>query len=153
MWYLTSSTRCAPAGPALPPVSLVSTVDDTVVGHAMLSACRLDTTPRLVDVYSLSPLGVLPEFRRRGIGTALVARVLAEADARGVPLVFLEGSPRYYGTRGFQDASGLDFRPPTLRYPPGAFQVARLSGYEEWMTGTFVYSDIFWDMDCVGLRD
>src|SRR5690349_13587330 len=104
MWYLTSSTRCAPAGPALPPVSLVSTVDDRVVGHLRLSACRLDTTPRLVDVFSLSPLGVLPEFQRRGTGTALVARVLAEADARGVPLVFLEGSPRYYGTRGFQDA-------------------------------------------------
>jgi len=148
---LVDALRAARA--ALPTVSLVSTVDDEVVGHVMLSACRLDTTPRLVDVYSLSPLGVLPEYQRRGIGTALVARALAEADGRGVPLVFLEGSPRYYGTRGFQDASGLDFRPPTLRYPPGAFQVARLSGYEEWMTGTFVYPDIFWDMDCVGLRD
>jgi putative acetyltransferase len=39
-----------------------------------------------------------------------------------------------------------------LRYPPGAFQVAKLSSYEEWMTGTFVYSDTFWDLDCVGLR-
>jgi putative acetyltransferase len=28
--------------------------------------------------------------------------------------------------------------------PPGAFQVARLSSYQEWMTGTFVYSDVFW---------
>jgi putative acetyltransferase len=67
-------------------------------------------------------------------------------------LVFLEGSPRYYGKRGFADATTLDFRPPTLRYPPGAFQVAKLSSYEEWMTGTFVYSDVFWAMDCVGLR-
>jgi putative acetyltransferase len=138
---------------ALPTVSLVSTVDDRVVGHVMLSACRLDAAPRLVDVYSLSPLGVLPEFQRRGIGTALVARALAEADNLGVPLVFLEGSPHYYGKRGFQDATGSGFRPPTLRYPPGAFQVARLSRYEEWMTGTFVYSDIFWAHDCVGLRD
>lgn len=138
---------------ALPPVSLVSTVEGRVVGHVMLSACRLDAPPRIVDVYSLSPLGVLPEFQRQGIGTALVAAALAGADGRGVPLVFLEGSPRYYGTRGFQDATESGFRPPTLRYPPGAFQVAKLSGYEEWMTGTFVYSDIFWEMDCVGLRD
>jgi putative acetyltransferase len=131
---------------------LVATVDDRVIGHVMLSACRLDALPRLVDVCSLSPLGVLPEFQSQGIGTRLVADALMEADSEGVPLVFLEGSPHYYGARGFTDATELGFRPPTLRYPPGAFQVARLSAYEGWMTGTFVYSDTFWALDCVGLR-
>lgn len=118
----------------------------------MLSACRLDALPRLVDVFSLSPLGVLPEFQRQGVGTRLVAQALARADSQGIPLVFLEGSPHYYGLRGFTDATKSGFRPPTLRYPPGAFQVAKLSSYEEWMTGTFVYSDTFWALDCVGLR-
>jgi putative acetyltransferase len=136
----------------LAPLSLVATVGERVVGHVMLSACRLDALPRLVDVLSLSPLGVLPEFQRQGIGTRLVAHALAGADSRGIPLVFLEGSPHYYGKRGFADATKLGFRPPTLRYPPGAFQVAKLSSYEEWMTGTFVYSDAFWALDCVGLR-
>jgi putative acetyltransferase len=137
---------------SLAPLSLVATVGERVVGHVMLSACRLDALPRLVDVLSLSPLGVLPEFQRQGIGTRLVADALAGADSRGIPLVFLEGSPHYYGKRGFADATKLGFRPPTLRYPPGAFQVATLSSYEEWMTGTFVYSDVFWALDCVGLR-
>jgi putative acetyltransferase len=140
------------AQPVLSPTSLVATIGERVVGHVMLSACRLDTLPRLVDVLSLSPLGVLPEFQRRGIGTHLVARALADADSRAVPLVFLEGSPRYYGARGFSNADDAGFRPPTLRYPPGAFQVAKLSTYEDWMTGTFVYSDVFWALDCVGLR-
>jgi putative acetyltransferase len=113
----------------------------------------LDALPRLVDVVSPSPLGVLPEFQGQGIGTRLVAHALAEADDRGIPLVFLEGSPHYYGKRGFADAALLGFRPPTLRYPPRTFQVAQLSSHEEWMTGTFVYSDVFWAQDCVGLRD
>jgi len=133
-------------------LSLVAAADERVVGHVMLSACRLDALPRLVDVVSLSPLGVLPEYQRQGIGTRLVAEALASADRRGIPLVFLEGSPHYYGKRGFADATRLGFRPPTLRYPPGAFQVAKLSSYEDWMTGTFVYSDVFWALDCVGLR-
>jgi putative acetyltransferase len=140
------------AQPSVAPLSLVATAAEQVVGHVMLSACRLDALPRLVDVMSLSPLGVLPEFQCRGIGTRLVARALAEADGRGIPLVFLEGSPHYYGRRGFVDATKAGFRPPTLRYPPGAFQVAKLSSYKEWMTGTFVYSDTFWALDCVGLR-
>lgn len=147
---LVDALRAAQA--SLVPLSLVATIDEQVVGHVMLSACRLDALPRLVDVLSLSPLGVLPQFQRKGIGTRLVARALGDADRQGIPLVFLEGSPHYYGKRGFVDATTAGFRPPTLRYPPGTFQVATLSSHEEWMTGTFVYSDTFWAQDCVGVR-
>jgi putative acetyltransferase len=42
---------------------------------------------------------------------------------------------------------------PPRRIPPPAFQVACLPGYETWMTGTLVYSEAFWALDCVGLRD
>ena len=147
---LVDALRAARA--ALPPLSFVADLGGRVVGHVMLSACRLDALPRLVDVYSLSPLGVLPEHQRHGIGTRLIEHALEVADRQGIPLVFLEGSPDYYGRRGFRAAEDLGFRPPTLRYPPGAFQVAPLSAYREWMTGTFVYSETFWALDCVGLR-
>lgn len=147
---LVDDLRTAPA--PLPPLSIVATVADQVVGHVMLSGCRLDAPERIVPVYCLSPLGVLPQFQRSGIGTALIRHALSAADGRGVPLVFLEGAPGYYGARGFQDMERLGFRPPTLRYPPGAYQVARLSAYEDWMHGTLVYSDVFWAHDCVGLR-
>ncbi len=147
---LVDALRAANA--ALPPLAFVATLGDRIAGHVMLSACRLDALPRLVDVYSLSPLGVLPQYQGHGIGTALVEHALAAADQQGVPLVFLEGSPQYYGKRGFRAAEDLGFRPPTLRYPPGTFQVARLSAYRDWMTGTFVYSETFWALDCVGLR-
>jgi putative acetyltransferase len=133
-------------------ISLVAVAGERVVGHVMLTACWLDALPRLVDIMTLSPLGVLPAYQGRRIGTRLVERGLAEAERRGVPLVSLEGSPHYYGRRGFTDAVELGFRPPTLRYPPGAYQVARLSAYEAWMTGTIVYSEPFWAHDCVGLR-
>ena len=126
---LVDALRAATA--PLAPLSLVATLGERVVGHVMLSACRLDALPRLVDVMSLSPLGVLPEFQGQGIGTRLVAHALAEADRQGIPLVFLEGSPYYYGQRGFTEATTMGFRPPTLRYTPGAFQVATLSSYEE----------------------
>jgi putative acetyltransferase len=147
---LVDALRAASA--PLPSLSYVAVADGRVAGHVMLSASRLDAPPRLVDVYVLSPLGVLPEFQGRGIGTLLVERALAAAEGR-VPLVFLEGNPAYYGTRGFDRADELGFRSPSLRIPPPAFQVARLPGYETWMTGTLVYSETFWALDCVGLRD
>jgi putative acetyltransferase len=148
---LVEALRGAPA--PLAPLSFVATVDHRVVGHVMLSAGRLDAPRRIVDVFSLSPLGVLPEHQGHGIGTRLVAYALAAADDQGVPLVFLEGSPHYYGQRGFETASAAGFRSPSLRIPDAAFQVARLSAHEPWMTGTFVYTEPFWALDCVGLRD
>jgi putative acetyltransferase len=135
------------------PISLVAVDDGLVVGHVMLSRCRLDAPRRIVDVLCLSPLGVLPDRHGRGIGSLLVAEALAEADRHGAPLVFLEGDPGFYSSRGFVRADTLGFRSPSLRIPPPAFQVAALSAYEPWMTGTFVYSDVFWALDCVGLRD
>jgi putative acetyltransferase len=137
----------------LAPRSFVATDGDRVIGHVMLSASRLDAPRRIVDVWVLSPLGVRPEAQRRSVGTRLVAHALESAAGTGVPLVFLEGSPAYYGSRGFERASALGFRSPSLRIPDAGFQVARLPWYEPWMTGTLVYSDTFWAFDCVGLRD
>ena len=74
-------------------------------------------------------------------------------DERGVPLVFLEGDPRFYSRVGFSPAVEFGFRKPSLRIPDDGFQVVELSAYEPWMTGTFVYPNTFWELDCVGLRD
>ncbi len=134
-------------------VSIVAADGGRAVGHVMLSAGRLDAPSRLVDVFVLSPLGVLPDYQGRGIGTQLINEALSTAEKIDVPLVFLEGDPAYYGTRGFERADLRGFRSPSLRIPEPAFQVALMSTYEPWMTGTLVYSEIFWELDCVGLRD
>jgi putative acetyltransferase len=147
---LTDALRATPA--PLAPLSFVAAVDGEVAGHVMLSASRLDAPARLLDVFVLSPLGVLPDYQRRGIGTALIEVALSAARRAAVPLVFVEGDPAYYGKRGFDRADALGFRAPSLRIPPPAFQVARMPAYEQWMTGTLVYSDVFWSYDCVGLR-
>jgi len=101
----------------------------------------------------LSPLGVLPGHQRRGIGSALARRGLEILAGRPVPLVFLEGDPRYYSRFGFAPGGDLGFRKPSLRIPDAAFQVVRLPPYQPWMTGTLVYAEPFWRHDCVGLRD
>ena len=148
---LADTLRAAPA--PLPPLGFVAEDSDgNIIGHVLLSASRLDAPSRLVDVFVLSPLGVLPEFQRQGVGARLIQAALAAAEARDVPLVFLEGSPTYYATRGFERADELGFRSPSCRIPPPAFQVARLAAYQPWMTGTLVYSETFWALDCVGLR-
>jgi putative acetyltransferase len=104
-------------------------------------------------VLVLSPLAVAPDMQRRGIGGALVRAAIQAADELGSPLLFLEGSPRYYPRHGFVAGGTLGFIRPSLRIPEAAFQVVTLTTWEPWMTGQLVYSEVFWSHDAVGLRD
>jgi putative acetyltransferase len=125
-----------------------------VLGHVGLSRAWLDARRELVEAWVLSPLSVLPEREREGIGTALVAAAVETARGSGVPVLFLEGSPSYYGARGFERADRRGFLPASLeRTPRAAFQCVCFEGLEEWMTGQLIYPDIWWTRDCAGLRD
>jgi putative acetyltransferase len=132
---------------------LVAQQDDAVVGHVLLSRSWVDAQQALVEVLVLSPLSVAPSHQRRGVGTALVAAAVDAARQLGAPALFLEGSPAYYGSRGFEPASPRGFTRPSVRIPEPAFQVAVLDAHEVWMTGALVYCEPFWAHDCVGLRE
>jgi putative acetyltransferase len=134
-------------------LSFVAVVQGEVIGHVLLTRGLLDAPARLVDVLVLSPLAVMPVMQGQGIGGGLVRHALAAAEARAEPAVFLEGSPAYYPRFGFVPGGDVGFRRPSLRIPEPAFQVVTTSAYRPWMTGTLVYPDVFWRLDCVGLRD
>jgi ribosomal-protein-alanine N-acetyltransferase len=83
-YLLTAADGSAPAGPA--------------AGFAL--------TRGVVDEEELLLIAVLPELRGRGIGSALLQRVIAEARERGVARLFLEmreGNPAesLYRQHGF----------------------------------------------------
>jgi putative acetyltransferase len=125
-----------------------------VLGHVGLSRAWVDARPALVEVWVLSPLSVVRERQRQGIGTALLAQAVETARGSGVPALFLEGSPTYYGARGFERADRRGFLPAALeRTPRAAFQCVCFDGLEEWMAGQLIYPDVWWTHDAAGLRD
>ena len=115
--------------------SLVDEREGEIVGHVGLSRAWLDARRALVEIWMLSPLSVLPDRQRGGIGTALLAAAVEAARAGGAPLLVLEGSPTYYGSRGFARASRHGIRPASARTPDAACQVVLFDAHEDWMTG------------------
>jgi putative acetyltransferase len=133
---------------------LVVELGGLVLGHVGLSQGWVDARRALVEVWVLSPLSVLPERQHEGIGTTLVAAAVETARGSGVPALFLEGSPAYYGARGFERADRLGFLPAALeRTPRAAFQCVVFEGHEDWMTGQLIYPAAWWEHDAAGLRD
>lgn len=147
---LLAGLRCPPAWLD---VSLVAEADGAVVGHVSLSRGWVDAPREIVEVLVLSPLSVRPDHQGRGVGGELVNAALTAGTARDEPLVFLEGSPRYYPRFGFVPGESMGFSAPSVRIPGPAFQVYPLPSYQPWMRGALVYPDVFWRHDCVGLRE
>lgn len=126
---------------------------ESVVGVVGLSRAWLDARRRLVDVLVLSPLAVHPDHQGQGVGAALLRASVAYGDEVGAPMIALEGSPGYYGRRGWFEGATRGVERPSDRIPEAAFQVRLLKTYDSWMTGRLVYPDTWWRHDVVGLRD
>jgi putative acetyltransferase len=135
-------------------VGLVAEERGVVVGHVGLSQGWVDARRDLVEVWVLSPLSVVPGRQREGFGTALVAAAVETAEGSGTPALFLEGSPLYYGARGFERADRHGFLPAALgRTPAAGFQVVVFGAHEPWMTGQLIYPSVWWEHGAAGLRD
>jgi len=124
-----------------PELSFVAVDDDRVVGHVMNTWSEIEGSD--VRVLQFSPLGVLPEYQRRGHGSALVRASLEAVRARGEPLLVVEGDPKFYGRFGFVRADELGLLPPPETLVDWAFQVAVLDPEAELPQGRVVYSEPF----------
>lgn len=123
----------------VPELSLVATDGAGVIGHVI--ATRGTVEPGGEPGLGLGPLGVVPAWQGRGVGSALMHAVLAAAEATGSSLVCLVGSPRFYGRFGFRPAVELGIASPDPAWG-GAFQ-ARALGQGPTPSGTFRYADPF----------
>lgn len=95
--------------PAIP-TTVVAFADDTVYGSASLVKNDLTTHPDLTPF--LASVYVGEAFRRRGIASALVERVMMEARTLGVAKLYLitPDQQRLYGRLGWVEEQVVPYR-------------------------------------------
>ncbi len=100
-------------------ISLVAEVDGVVVGHIAFSPVRINNN-KSWSGYILAPLGVMPEYQKRHIGSKLIESGMERLFTMGVNIVFVYGDPKYYGKFGFNADAASKYSPPCeLKYPIG----------------------------------
>jgi putative acetyltransferase len=92
--------------------SLVATDGQRIVGHIAASPFACLDPGASVSAAVLAPLAVADAHRRRGIGSALVRRLLADLGNRNIGLVFVLGNPDFYGRFGFAAETAAPLRTP-----------------------------------------
>jgi putative acetyltransferase len=126
------------AGDAIPELSFTALKEVGAVGHVTASRATVATE----SVVAVGPIGVLPEYQGLGIGSALMDALLTAADAAGVPMIVLLGSPQYYSRFGFRPAQELGVISPEPSWGE-AFQARPLTAYTPAVAGRFHYASAF----------
>ena len=121
----------------LPDLSLVAVSEGQTRGHVISS--YVDVEPGARRVLQVGPIAVLPSHQRRGIGSALMEETIRIADARGEPLLLIEGNPKYYERFGFSRADAVGIEPPAEALGPQYFMILPLAGYDPAFRGRAIY--------------
>lgn len=87
----------------IPELDLVAELDGKIIGGIMYARSALkDEQGNEREVLTFGPLGILPEFQRKGAGKALMERSFAIASEMGFEAVVIFGNPGNYVSSGFK---------------------------------------------------
>jgi putative acetyltransferase len=133
----TARIRASPG--YVPELTFVADDGGELVGFTMLS----HVTAGEDNVLILTPMAVRPDRQRTGVGKQVVQAAIAAAEARGEPVLLVEGVPSYYPQFGFRSASKLGFGRPDPRIPEAAWLALPLTAWDPSVAGAVVYPDFF----------
>ena len=115
-------------------ISIVAEQAGQITGHVMFS--RIEAPMRAL---ALAPVGVIPLFQGRGIGSALIREGLDRARKEGWQAVFVLGNASYYGRFGFSAAAAQGYTSPYS----GPHFMAQLWDESVPASGVLVYPSAF----------
>lgn len=88
----------------IPELSLVAEIDNTIVGHILVTKLKIKSEANTYNSLALAPVSVLPKFQGQGIGAKLILEAHKKAKELGHTSIVLLGHEHYYPKFGYKQA-------------------------------------------------
>lgn len=122
----------------IPELSLVAEVDGKIAGHVLFTKIQICGFTEI----ALAPLAVLPEFQKRGIGSALIKEGHRIAKEKGFCYSVVLGSEAYYPKFGYVSAEKFRIKAP-FDVPSENFMAFEFRTDEKFSGGVVEYAKEF----------
>lgn len=122
----------------IPELSLVAEENGSIIGHIMFTKAEIGGK----IVLALAPLSVLPEYQRKGVGTALIEEGHKIAKEMGYAYSVVLGSENYYPKFGYIPADTFGIIAP-FDVPRDNFMVYKIKDDAEKIGGVMKYAKEF----------
>lgn len=89
----------------IPELDFVAEYGNRLIGSIVYSKAKIMNDEGIAhEAITFGPLGVLPPYQKKGLGSGLVRYTLELAEKMGYQTVVIFGNPDYYHRFGFEDA-------------------------------------------------
>ena len=90
----------------VPELDFVAEAEGKIVGHVIYSLAKVVMPDdQEIEVLNFGPLSVHPDYKRMGVGSALMRHSISKATRLGYRAIIFYGHPDYYPRFGFRRAS------------------------------------------------
>lgn len=128
----------------VPELDLVAETDGKIVGHIIYSLAKVVTPEGLeIPVLSFGPLSVHPDYKRQGIGSALMRHSIRQAARLGYRAILIYGHPDYYPRFGFRRASSYGITSADGSTPDALMAMELYDNALEGITGRFFEDAVY----------
>lgn len=128
----------------VPELDLVAVEDNKIIGNTMcLKSHIVGDDGERYEVLSLGPIGVLPEYQRKGIGRMLIEQIKNIAKQMGFRGILLCGDPDYYTRQGFVPAENYHIRNAENMYADALHAYELYEGAFSQVSGCYYEDDIY----------
>lgn len=122
----------------IPELSLVALKDNKIVGYILFTKIRIGE----YEEVALAPLGVLPKYQKKGIGSKLIKEGHIIAKKLGYHYSVVLGSNEYYSKFGYIPAVEYGIKAP-FDVPSENFMAIKLNDTSEDVQGIVKYAKEF----------
>lgn len=132
----------------IPELDFVAEINEKIVGNIIYSLSKIiDENGNEYETINFGPLSVLPEYKNRGIGKALLKHTINEAKRLGYRGIIFYGHPDYYPKIGFQRAAEFNIATSKGMNFDAFMAMPLYEGAFDGISGKYYESSVFYELN------